>query len=463
MKNPGKKGVFSFESYELNSETKEARFNYRLTLPGKVYVFTERLIFPKDKKWGKVPDSVLAAALQSIHLMAGVSYWKAYCPAKIEVRSSTLNKDQAKFWNKVYTSGLGEFFYRNKIDFRKLVNFPSFAKALEGKPSIPKYQVLGTKSLLLFGGGKDSYVSAELMKKGKKPFDYFCLVTGKQPESEIPKGAIIVRREIDPQLFALNRQGAFNGHVPISAIIAFVSELAALIYGYRYIIASNERSADYGNLQYRGVAINHQWSKSLEFEKLFQDYSRKYIAPGVTYFSLLRPFYEIKIIELFSRLGKKYFSRFMSCNANFKINRVDADEAWQGWCGHCPKCAFVFAMLSVFIPKKKLVSIFGPKPPGAGRAGKNLFADKSLLPIYRELLGIRKFKPFECVGTSEEVKYAFSAALAGGKYDGDATIEMFLKEAKMSEREFGQIEKELFSTGKHLIPKEFRTIIPIYK
>src|SRR3989338_6441455 len=255
MKNPGKKSVFSFESYELNPKTKEARFNYRLTLPGKVYVFTERLIFPKDRKWAKVPDSVLAAAMQAIHLIAGTSYWKAYYPKNIQVHNASLGRDQAKFWNKVYTSGLGEFFYSNKIDFRKLVNFPSFAKALEGKPSIPKYQVLGTKSLLLFGGGKDSYVSAELMKKGKKPFDFFYVASGKESDvimSMLPDSAVIVKRQIDPQIMELNARDAYNGHVPITALINFIAELAAILYGYKYVISSNERSADYGNVKYLG-------------------------------------------------------------------------------------------------------------------------------------------------------------------------------------------------------------------
>lgn len=436
--------IFSFESYEINRDSKEIKLNYKLKVLNKDYLFTEKLSFPSDLKWRNVPEEILDSALQAVHLASGVSYWKTYCPKKIEIKNSSLSRSQANFWDKVYTNGLGEFFYKNKIDYRNLVKFPSLSKS----SLVTNHQSLTTdRSLLLFGGGKDSLVSAELLKKNKKPFTYFYLCTGEMSpviKKLLPKSPIVVKRTIDPKLFKLNNMGAYNGHVPITAIVACVAQLSALLYGYKYIISSNERSADYGNVKYLGSEINHQWSKSLEFENMLQKYTKKYISEGVKFFSLLRPFYEIKIIEIFSRLGEKYFNKFTSCNVNFKVveERISGGDLW---CCKCAKCIFLFTCLSAFLPKKKLVSIFG----------KNLFADEELIPLFKELLGIRKIKPFDCVGTPEEMMYALSQAVMSGEYSGDTVIKMFADKVEVKPGELKKIEKKLFSFGKHLIPEKF--------
>ncbi|OGE84515.1 MAG: hypothetical protein A3B23_03505 [Candidatus Colwellbacteria bacterium RIFCSPLOWO2_01_FULL_48_10] len=454
-----KNTAFAFESYDVNPETKEVKLNYRLSKDGEDILFTERLVFPPHLKWDNIPAEVLAPALQAVHLISGISYWKAYCPKKIEIKNGSLNKRQAVFWNRVYAKGLGEFFYRNKIDPRGLINFPygsngSISRAIELK----SYRA---KSLLLFGGGKDSLVSAELMKRAKKKFDFFFVASGALADVAdklLPKGSIIVKRYIDPRLIELNKKpGVLNGHIPISMLIAFIAELSALLYGYRYVIFSNEKSADYGNLKYLDKTINHQWSKSLEAEKMVQDYTGCWITKSVTSFSLLRPFHEVKIVELFSRLGRKYFKSFTSCNANFKVFK-DRLKKGELWCGHCPKCAFVFAMLSAFLSKKEVLGIFGHRQSGAG---KNLFADKSLLPLYRELLGLRKFKPFECVGTPEEMVYALSRAAKGGEYARDLVMRMFVDEIVISPAKLKQMEKKLFAKSKDLIPSEFSKTVKL--
>jgi hypothetical protein len=47
--------------------------------------------------------------------------------------------------------------------------------------------------------------------------------------------------------------------------------------------------------------------------------------------------------------------------------------------------------------------------------GQNLFNKKNLLPIMRELIGQRKFKPFECVGTKKESLIAFYLSWKKGR------------------------------------------------
>jgi hypothetical protein len=249
------------------------------------------------------------------------------------------------------------------------------------------------------GGGKDSIVTLELLKNAEKNITCFSL-NPTNPVQKIMKISdckkpIIVERKIDPKLLELNRKGFLNGHTPFSAYLAFLSVLCAVLFDFKFIAFSNERSSNEGNVKYLGRIINHQYSKSFDFEKKFREYSKKYLAKNVEYFSFLRPLYEIQIAKLFSNYYK-YFSSFLSCNEAYKTYS-GKKKPTRKWCGKCPKCLFVFASLYPFLETKKLIKIFG----------KNLFEDKKLLPLMLQLIGKRKFKPFECVGTKKESLIAF--------------------------------------------------------
>ncbi len=184
---------------------------------------------------------------------------------------------------------------------------------------------------------------------------------------------------------------------------------AALLYDFRVVVASNEASANYGNVMYLGSEMNHQWSKSLEFETLLSQYVTNYISQDLSVFSLLRPLTEMDIAKTFSKYPN-YFHSFTSCNTNFKIQH---NPRRGQWCGKCPKCAFVFLILSAFLPKETVIGIFQ----------KNLFADPTLIATYEELLGIAGFKPFECVGTPEESILAFRKVREKGEFSGDVVYE----------------------------------------
>lgn len=198
---------------------------------------------------------------------------------------------------------------------------------------------------------------------------------------------------------ALNRKGYLNGHTPFSAYLAFLTASCATLFDYRYIALSNERSSNEGNVSYLGSTINHQYSKSWEFEKKFRAYSKKYLAKNIEYFSFLRPLYELQIAKLFSQYPQ-YFATFLSCNEAHKTHSGTRKPA-EKWCGKCSKCLFAFASLYPFIETKQLEKIFG----------KNLFEDASLIPLMEELVGKRNFKPFECVGTTRESLAAFYLSL----------------------------------------------------
>jgi hypothetical protein len=442
----GSKTVFIYKDWRHDPKRGVISFSYQMQRGKETLDFTDTLTY-QTKSLAHPPAELIEHICNALHIALGISYWKLYAPKKIVLENRMLSRAEADFWNTVYTKGLGEFFYKNQIDFRGRVIFPYDKSVTVPKPvrfAAPD------RSLLLLGGGKDSLVSAELLAKHKKPFTPFLLNDSRIQNDTLhilKKSPILIRHTLDPKLFSLNaRADTYNGHIPISLIYALTGTLAATLHGYRYVIASNEASADYGNVRWHGATINHQWSKSLEFERMFQTYAKTFLSPPVTYFSLLRPLTEAKITELFAA-HKKYFTVFSSCNRNFKIR---GSLRGKHWCKECPKCAFVFSMLAAFLPKKEVIKIFG----------KNLFADQKLLPTYEELLGIRGFKPFECVGTPEETAYAFLCVHERGEFRDTPAMRLFTQKILPKVTDKAKLKRQaLIISHKHAIPKPFVSIV----
>lgn len=404
--------AFHFKGYRYDAKKYTISFNYAISFEDRAALsFTEVIALPKKPSNPKAFSAAhMDAFLQPLSLALGISYYKLYCPAKITT-DFPLSKEQAEFWNTLYLKGLGEFLYRNNLDPKRIAKFP-FKKTI--KPT--GVSIKTTHSALLgIGGGKDSIVAAELLKE-EKNLSVTSFLLESQKGDKVADGVIelignprlAIKRMLDPQIFE-QHEGSYNGHIPISSIFAFVGLLAAGLYGHKYVIVGNEASSNFGNLTYKGLTINHQWSKSAEFENLLQDYTRRFITPDITYFSLLRSMYEIRIAKLFAE-HPKYFSHFSSCNRNFK---VFYERTTSLWCGECPKCAFVFLILAPFIPKQKLVDMFG----------KNMLNDDALVPLYGDLLGFGKLKPFDCVGTFDEARAALSMVTQA--YAHDVVIKTF--------------------------------------
>ena len=411
--------VFEFVSYRFDHKKGQIFFNYKIGFKNeKPMFFTEKIFLPKKPVLKNVPRKLLDRALSDLHIVLGISYYKLYCPPKIKLKRK-LSKNQAEFWNTVYERGLGEFFFQNKINFRGLINFPSHKKASFEPLNFPRKN----RALLGIGGGKDSLVAAELLRRTKTSTDAFVVETNKGNSltdtliEKIGIDSLAVERKLDEKILK-TLPGAYNGHVPISAIFAFLGYLLAVLYDYRYIIVANEQSSNFGNVKYLGKDINHQWSKSSEFEDLFQKYTKEFLSPDITYFSMLRPYHEIRIAEMFSR-ERKYFPFFTSCNRNFLITK---DRPQTLWCGECPKCAFAFTIFSAFLSKKDLVGIFG----------NNLYDDEKLAQLFADILGYGKMKPFDCVGTFEESRAALYHAKE--KFKNSLMVKKFLPKIKNPEK-----------------------------
>jgi hypothetical protein len=346
-----------------------------------------------------------------------ISYWKVACPEEIIIECEGLSDYENAWWEKLFRNGLGEFFYQNNIspsipfriissserDFEDYLNNDLKNKATISEPSF----------LVLVGGGKDSIVSLELIKKyaESKGLNYgaLCLnpISASLEAVNLARYEknLIIKRRIDPQLIKLNKDGYLNGHTPFSALLSFSSVLTALLNGFTNVVSSNESSASFGNVNFEDYEINHQYSKSIYYENDFRSYMEHLNCP-VNYFSLLRPLNEIQIASFFSGF-EKYHSVFRSCNVG-QTALARADSISTKWCGTCPKCVFTFICLSAFLSLDKLEQIFGD----------NILLKDENLPHIRDLLGKGELKPFECVGTKEEV----SAALCVFLKDKDSNL-----------------------------------------
>jgi hypothetical protein len=405
--------------------------------------------------WNRVVNNLVF----NLGLIELLSYWKVTCSPEIEIKAGPLNEEQIRWWKDLIINGMGQFFYENKIDFLK-PNFLKFnvkTKDLVTNVKTKDLVTLKKRVLIPIGGGKDSVVTLELLKSTGNDIRCFSLnpTNAAQKIMNIAgcKEPIIIRRKIDEKLLELNQKGFLNGHTPFSAYLAFLSVLGAELFDYRYIAFSNEQSSNEGNVKYLGKIINHQYSKSFNFEKKFREYSHKYLTPVVQYFSFLRPLYEIQISKIFSKYPQ-YFNAFLSCNEAYKTYS-GTKLPNKKWCGKCPKCLFIFTSLYPFVETKKLIKIFR----------KNLFEDKNLLPLMLQLIGERKFKPFECVGTKKESLVAFYLSWEKSTGQTRANLPILLKyfQNKILPK-YKNLEKESEKimnswANQYYLPKKFEEIL----
>ncbi len=389
--------AFEFSGAELAG--RDITLRYRLSGGAPAIDFTEILTLPAEIPAPDPADPIVAALLDGVHRAFGVSYYKTAAPS--QVIAAPVSDADSEFWNLLYGEGLGEFRYRNQLHPR--LHAPKFPAG--GKTQIRPATPLGDeRALVLIGGGKDSAVAREVVRHAGVPADGLSLGSSYWQERSAAAMGIrqwVIRRQLDPQLFDLNRNGALNGHIPISACIAFIAALAAYAGGYSAVIAANERSADENNLDWDGLSVNHQWSKSFAFEQQFQAWLERRIDGGPRYFSLLRPLSELRIAEAFAR-HPHYFDHFASCNANFRHQPAAAPPRW---CGHCPKCLFVQLILAPFLDPATVERIFGA----------DFLNQPENRPLLEELLGVRGVKPFECVGSPEETRAALAQLHAQGR------------------------------------------------
>ena len=391
--------------YYHGYKTEENELVYKITFDFEIEglsSFAPTWTFPKCTEQGKTWDNdpLFQKMVFSLGMVELASYWKLTCSTQVIVEAGNLSGDQILWWKDLYFNGLGEFFYINQIKEADPADFMEII--CRGKDAIETVSSSGVKGrpaavsgaengvLVPIGGGKDSAVTLELLRSAGVPvYAYIINPRGATVHTTEAAGldadhVISVKRTLDKRMLELNGKGYLNGHTPFSALVAFSSIMAARMAGLSYVALSNESSANESTV--KGSTVNHQYSKSFKFEEDFHRYEMEYLSGSAYYFSMLRPLSEFQIARYFAS-QKQYHAIFRSCNAGSKTD---------SWCGHCPKCLFVYLILSPFLTETETEKIFG----------RNMLEDRELKPLLEQLTGIQEEKPFECVGSRDEINTA---------------------------------------------------------
>ena len=370
-----------FPKYAFDPATGTATFDYVLDGPEPLE-FTETITFPISDT---APTDAFYKVLDLLHVVAGVSYYKVGAPEKIHA-PKPVPQAAVDLFTAVYTKGLAEYAYRNQLPYVLGLSVET-PGVTEKAPEITDNS--GRRPLSPVGGGKDSIVTLEILRDaGLDPVPFSVnpnwVITAVNEASGLE--ALQAKRQLDPRLFELNKAGALNGHIPVTAINSLIAIATATLHGLGPVVMSNERSASDPNLIWNGHEINHQWSKGAEAEGLLRAAVTAHAGLTEPYFSLLRTLSELHIAQLYAR-HDRYDHVVTSCNKAFLLHDPTAR-----WCGDCPKCRFVFLAMAPAMKRERLIGIFG----------HDLFADEKQVPGFLELLGIDAHKPFECVGEVEE-------------------------------------------------------------
>jgi len=389
---PADATAFRLLNAALNTTTGRAEFNFLIDGPDPRR-FTEVVEFavPDGGPSGSGAD-LAERVLPVLGAVLGLSYFKVAAPARFEILVPGVTDAGVEYLRALVREGLAEFAYRAGMAgplepeiLAETVQSRDEAKTLEGPPLVP------------IGGGKDSVVSVEsLIKAGLEPVQF--AVNPNTVIRSVAKASgrpfVAATRTIDPALLGVNAEGALNGHVPVTAFNSLIALVQSALLGLGPVVMSNESSASDPTLTWNGAPVNHQWSKSLDAEVALIAMLRDQAGLVDSYFSLLRPFSELRIARAFSRITG-YDGAIVSCNRAFRLGASPPT-----WCGDCPKCRFVFLAFSPYMEPERLIGI----------VGSDLFADPDQVAGFGELIGLGEHKPFECVGEEAESTVALSLA-----------------------------------------------------
>lgn len=434
MKRNDRRGQkFTYEGVDISPAAGEITSRY--SLDGRS--FTEVVRLPAELDWNQ---PAVAAAARILFLLSGISYYKTAAPPVIDLGQMPVTAEEIAFLREFYLQGLGEFCYVNELSIDDL-------EIVGGRPDLVApvtWSHDAERPLIPFGGGIDSVVVTELTQRRFPDSSLF--IAGRFDPIEATAavtGLPIVRadRTLDPQVLRSRELGFLNGHVPVTGIISAIAVVAAVLDHRTAVIMSNEWSASAPTIEVDGRGINHQYSKSLEFEAGF----RRLLAgalPGFRYFSALRPYSELWVAQRFAELPE-YHPVFRSCNRAF---HVDPALRASGWCGECDKCAFIDLILAPFVSADGLRAIFGGTEP---------LDRPDLLPRFRGLLGdTAARKPFECVGDAGECQVALQLTTGRPDRAGNPVLTQLLAESAPPD---GPPDRYFAPLGEHFIEAPYAT------
>ncbi|MGX5656148.1 hypothetical protein ACWKWC_15355 [Geodermatophilus nigrescens] len=422
-------GAFVVAGRSLDLSTGEAAFSYRLGADE----FTERLVLDPVLLGSGPAPAALDAALDLVHLVMGTSYYKLAAPGRVVVERP-VTAAQLAVARAAYTDGLGEFAAVNRLPVPHRVEFDAEVRE-PGQAVEPG----GRGALLPVGGGKDSALALVVIPDGTA---LAVNPTGAQRDVARAAGVplVEVRRRLDPLLAERTAEGGLNGHVPVTAINSAIATLVAVLGGYDPVVLANERSADEETLTVDGASVNHQYSKSYAFERLFTAAAAEV---GTGYFSLTRQLSELATVAAVAALPLR--GDILSCNRSYTQKHMGiGGQAEQRWCLHCDKCLFTFLCFAVFLPPAEAEEMFGGNP----------LADPSLADGFRRLWATEK--PFDCVGERAESAAAMAHLAASRSWGSQPVVRLLGAEAAdAAQVTDATVARFLPPRGEHGIPARY--------
>jgi hypothetical protein len=411
----GRGARFRYDGVTIDSEAGVLRCRY--SLDDDQFVETVRFNAP-PQAWAK-PG--VAAAVRLVFLTAAVSYYKTGAPPTIDTGDLAVTDTERNFITRLIVDGLGEFSFVNSLDLSDVAVVGPTAAATNAGGSASSGSL---RPLVPFGGGIDSIVVTEQVRANCPDTALFIVSPGgnryaaiEMPAADAALPILRAERTIDSQLLRSRDLGYFNGHVPVTAILSTIAILAAALDDRSAVVMSNEWSASAATREWAGREVNHQWSKSLDFEELFRGVLAE-SGIGVDYFSAIRPYSELWVARRFADI-EKYHLSFRSCNRAFAL---DPTLRLDHWCGECDKCCFIDLILAPFVPSTRLREIF---------AGNEPLHNPTLEPKFRSLLGDPTYvKPFECVGEENECRAAVLLAADRPDRDDNALLRRLADEIR---------------------------------
>jgi hypothetical protein len=437
---------FTYEDYAVERAGDDLRFTFSFTMaPDLAFAPTTTLCAPDHARLAAVPPEALHGLAFHLGLIELLSYWKTACAPEIVIKAGSLDAEQVAWWRDLILHGMREFFFVNRIDFRRADLFTLVTTPRAGRPTAPfEASLPAEEDLVLVSGGKDSAFTLEFLREtGHRVRALFLNPAPAARDVAATAGverAVVVNRTLDPALLELNRRGYLNGHTPFSAYLAFLGAACAVVYGHRNVVVSNERSCDEPAAHYLGGEVIHQYSKTYRFEARAAGYVRTHLATHGAFWSLLRPLYELQVVKLFSAYPRQ-FPVFRSCNRGSKRN---------AWCGECAKCLAIFTELYPFVPAGAIREIFG----------HDLFERADLVPLARSLAGLTETRPLECVGAVDETLAAFHLSLEKARAAGGPlppVLEWFAQEVSPRHPDLGGVAARIVGewSDRHGVPAPY--------
>ncbi len=435
---------FIYESFQVEETSKQYTVTYHFRI-NELSFFPQVIVEKEQIKNKNIDREFLDYLFFQYGLFDLMNYYKLTCSPKIIIKPMKINEEQCEFFKKILYHGLGEYFYKNGIDLT-YQDFVEFEVDSECEYSNHMMDGDFSGNLIPVGGGKDSVVTLELLKDYHSDNKVFMLERNLYPKNQAgydsiqvagyqEEDIVIFKNNLDLELLELNKKGYLNGHIPFSACLSMASFLMAYLTNKKYIVLSNEASANEGNV--KGTKINHQYSKSYEYERDFREYTKKYLTDKIEYFSLLRCLNEYEIVQEFIK-HKEYLSVFRSCNRGTKENI---------WCNHCSKCLYVYIMLYPHLKEEEMKQVFS----------NEMLDDDSLKEIFQALVLEDVDKPFECVGEKSEINYSLQKALKLKSENLPYLLKQYKEKYHPSIVSSKEIEK--YFNNQHFIPSEYLEIL----